>query len=263
MRDLKLSLVQCATHWHDPAANRAAFAEHLAAIGSGRDLILLPEMFSTGFTMDAAGQAETMDGPTVAWMQAQAQALGAAIGGSLVIEDGGAHFNRFVLAHADGRIDHYDKRHLFRMAGEHEHYAPGRRRCIVELHGWRLCPQVCYDLRFPVFSRNRGDYDLLLYVANWPAARAQQWRALLEARAIENQCWLAAVNIVGTDGNAVAYAGGSGVWDPLGRLRAFGAESAQTLHLTLDGETLDACRRSFPVWMDADRFALDADPEAS
>ncbi|MEE4382887.1 MAG: amidohydrolase [Pseudomonadales bacterium] len=258
MRDLSLALLQTATHWHDPAANRAHFDGLLRDLaGGGVDLVVLPEMFSTGFTMASTEVAETMDGPTVAWLRERARDLDAGVCGSVVIEDGGRHYNRFLLALPDGALHHYDKRHLFRMAGEHEHYAPGTRRLVVPFRDWRICPQVCYDLRFPVFSRNRDDYDLLLYVANWPAPRAEQWRALLTARAIENQCWLAAVNLVGRDGNGVEYAGGSGIWDPLGGNRAFGAGSAQTIRLRLEAGPLEALRRDFPAWRDADRFTLE------
>jgi predicted amidohydrolase len=225
-------------------------------------------MFSTGFTMDSAGQAETMDGPTVDWLRAQAARLGAPVCGSLVIEAGGAHFNRFLLARPDGGLEHYDKRHLFRMAGEHEHYAPGAERLVFEVAGWRVCPQVCYDLRFPAFIRNRHDdgswsYDLLLVVANWPGRRATHWSTLLPARAIENLACVAAVNIVGTDGAGVEYAGGSGVWDAQGRRLAEAGARPQDLKVTLSAAELAEWREAFPAWLDADDFTLDTGRERS
>ena len=174
-------------------------------------------MFSTGFSMDAAALAEDMDGPTIGWMREEAAAMGCVLAGSLIVREGGRHFNRLVWARPDGTLAHYDKRHLFRMAGEQQHYAAGDRRLVVEIKGWRVCPMVCYDLRFPVWSRNRGDYDLLLYVANWPARRAHAWSALLRARAIENLSYVVGVNRIGRDGNGTSYAGDSVALDFLGQ----------------------------------------------
>lgn len=260
MRDLTLTLVQAATHWHDPAANRDLFTARLDAL-VGTDLVVLPEMFATGFTMDAVTQAETMDGPTVAWLQDRARRLDAAVCGSLVIRDGDDHFNRFLCALPDGTLLHYDKRHLFRMADEHEHYRAGAERLVFEWRDWRICPQVCYDLRFPAYSRNapEGDaerFDLLLYVANWPARRAAHWRTLLPARAIENVACVAAVNIVGTDGNGVEYCGDSGVWDAQGQMLCAAGPVAQDLCVTLSASALGEWRRAFPAWLDADRFSF-------
>lgn len=261
MQPLTLTLIQTATHWHDPAANRAHFGDRLRALEAPGHLVVLPEMFSTGFTMASAEQAETMDGPTVAWLREIAAEIGAAVCGSVVIRDGDEHFNRFLCATADGELVAYDKRHLFRMAGEHEHYSPGRRRVVFELAGWRICPQVCYDLRFPAFVRHRGGdsdegYDLLLYVANWPARRAAQWRTLLAARAIENQCYLAAVNVIGRDGAGVDYSGDSGVWNMLGEQLLDAGDQDVALTTTLDANALADWRRSFPAWMDADEFEI-------
>ena len=201
MKNLRISLVQGNTRWLDPDANRDYYGRLIAPLHGITDLILLPETFTSGFSNDAIAKAEGMDGPTVAWLREQSRRLGAAITGSVQIREGeGPHsnnvFNRLFFATPDGGLQHYDKRHLFRYAKEHERYAAGHDRLTVEWKGWRICPLVCYDLRFPVYSRNRFDverpggldYDLLLYVANWPAARAQAWKALLPARAMVPAC---------------------------------------------------------------------------
>jgi predicted amidohydrolase len=270
VQDLRLTLIQAETCWHDPAANRERFDARLEALGNPGHLVVLPEMFATGFTMDAAGQAETMDGPTVTWLRRRARELEVALAGSLVIEEGGRHYNRFLCALPDGDLVCYDKRHLFRMAGEHEHYSPGRERVVFELAGWRILPQVCYDLRFPAFCRNRmlpgspaqrrPDYDLLLVVANWPQARAAQWRALLPARAIENLACVAGVNITGTNGAGVPHAGGSTVLDAEGNPLLEAGSGALDLACTLSAAELTDWRERFPAWMDADRFEIDPEP---
>lgn len=262
MRDLSVTLMQTDTLWHDPAANRRVYAERFARLQAPSDVVVLCEMFSTGFTMASREQAEPMNGPTVTWMLEQALRLDAVVCGSVVISDEGDCFNRFIWARPDGVLEHYDKRHLFRMADEQSHYAAGRERRVFSWRDWRICPQVCYDLRFPVFSRNRSDYDLLLYVANWPAPRTSQWLALLQARAIENQCYVAGVNRIGIDGNDVPYAGGSGCWDPLGRRVVEAGEAHQVLRVELDGGALGAYRSSFPAWMDADQFHIDGEAGA-
>jgi len=262
--ELRVSLVQGDTRWHQPAANRDMYAEMMAPLRGRTDLVLLPETFTSGFSNEALASAETMEGPTVAWLADQARALGAAITGSVQIRDGDGVFNRLLWADADGNAYRYDKRHLFRMAGEHERYAAGRDRMAVELHGWRVCPLVCYDLRFPVFSRNRFDveapdrfdYDLLLFVANWPAARRHAWRSLLPARAIENLAFVAAVNRVGRDGNGHDYAGDSVVHDFLGMPLVECGAQPQVVTATLSAAALAAHRERFPAQLDADRFEL-------
>jgi predicted amidohydrolase len=264
MKDLRVSLVQGDTRWHDPEGNRAMYAELMAPLRGRTDLVLLPETFTSGFSNEALASAETMDGPTVAWLAQQAKELGAAVTGSVQIRDGEGVFNRLLWADADGFAGRYDKRHLFRMANEHQRYASGRERLTVDLHGWRVCPLVCYDLRFPVFSRNRFDveaaqrfdYDLLLYVANWPAARRHAWRTLLPARAIENLAYVAAVNRVGTDGNGHAYSGDSVVHDFLGMPLVECGPQAQVVTVTLSADALAAHRERFPAQLDADRFEL-------
>jgi predicted amidohydrolase len=254
--ELKVALVQAAPAWHDPAANRALFDRAVQPLVGQADLVVLPEMLSTGFTMHSRQVAETMAGPTAAWLRETAGRLGAAVAGSVVIEDEGRVYNRLLWADADGEVTAYDKRHLFRMAGEHEHYAAGSARVIVELGQWRILLSVCYDLRFPVWLRCQGDYDALLCVANWPAARQSAWNTLLRARAIENLCYVVAVNRVGVDGNAVAYRGGSAVYDPQGEAAVEVFDEPAVTVATLDLGAVRAQRQAFPAWQDADRFEV-------
>jgi len=257
VQPLNLSLIQTHTHWHDPEANRALFDDWLTQLPGDTQLVLLPEMFSTGFTMHSAELAEPMSGPTVMWMREKAVGMQVTLCGSLVIEASGEYFNRFVWATPTGEIATYDKRHRFRMAGEHEYYQAGNERKIFEIDGWRVCPLICYDLRFPVWLRSRQDYDLLLCVANWPQARQTAWNTLLRARAIENQCYVAAVNIVGVDGNEVAYAGGSGVYAADGEVVAEHFDEPTLINVQLDLDVLNGLRKSFPVWQDADQFSVE------
>ena len=269
MDDLRVSLVQGATRWHDPDANRAYYGDLVAPLHGTTDLVLLPETFTSGFSNDAIDNAETMDGPTVAWIREQARNLDAAVCGSVQLRvDGGMHsnsvFNRMLFATPDGELRHYDKRHLFRYANEHERYAAGRDRLVLDWRGWRICPLVCYDLRFPVFSRNRfdverpgqPDYDLALYVANWPAVRAHAWKTLLRARAIENLCYVAGLNRVGTDGNGHHYSGDSAILDFLGEPVSECTDMEVVSTTTISGERLQAHREHFPAMLDADRFQV-------
>jgi omega-amidase len=253
---LRVTLVQTELAWQDPAANRRNLAAHFRGLAGHTDLVVLPEMFSTGFSMDAEALAEDMDGPTIGWMREEAASLGCVVTGSLIVRDAARCFNRLVWARPDGSLEHYDKRHLFRMAGEQRHYAAGDRRLVVEVKGWRVCPMVCYDLRFPVWSRARDDYDLLLYVANWPQRRAHAWTTLLRARAIENLCYVIGVNRVGKDGNGATYVGDSVAVDFLGQSLSSegGGERVETA--VLDLESLQAYRQSFPAQLDADRFEI-------
>lgn len=256
MQNLRISLVQTPLDWQQPSANRERLMSLLAPLEGQTDLIVLPEMFTTGFTMSPDEVAEPLSGPTLVWMQQQARSLGAAICGSVVIEDQG-YRNRLLFVTPEGEVHHYDKRHLFRMANEHEHYAAGERRSIIEYKGWRILPQVCYDLRFPVWCRNRDDYDLLLCVANWPAPRRHPWRALLLARAIENQCYVAGVNRVGVDGKGLEYSGDSLLVDFKGQALLDGPAGEPFIKTgLLNGEDLQQFRRNFPAWQDADDFTL-------
>ncbi len=264
MQDLRISLVQGATRWHDPAANRDYYAGLIAPLAGETDLVILPETFTSGFSNDAIDRAEGMDGSTVAWIREQAATLNAAVTGSVQLRTDTGVFNRLLWATPDGELQYYDKRHLFRYAGEHKRYAAGRDRLTVEWKGWRINPQVCYDLRFPVFCRNRHDversgqldFDLQIFVANWPSARAYPWKTLLRARAIENLCYVAAVNRVGTDGNQLDYSGDSAVIDFLGQpLVEMGPEEGIASSV-ISAEALAAHRERFPAMLDADKFEL-------
>ncbi|MBS0590212.1 MAG: amidohydrolase [Proteobacteria bacterium] len=263
MQALRVSLVQGATRWHDAAANRAYYGALVRSLKGQSDLIVLPETFTSGFTNATLHQAESMQGESVAWLQALAQEVGCVVTGSMVIREGERCVNRLIWMRADGTFEAYDKRHLFRMAGEHERYAGGESRLVVELNGWRICPQVCYDLRFPVWLRNRYDeqaqrfdYDLLIVVANWPSARREPWRTLLRARAIENLAYVVGVNRVGIDGNDLHYAGDSAAIDYVGTpLIELGAQE-QIVTVVLDPAALATHRTRFPAWRDSDDFIL-------
>lgn len=264
MKDLRVSIVQANLHWEQPEQNRLMFDHLLTQITPGStDLIVLPEMFSTGFSMEPQRLAEPMNGPTMQWMRAQAAAKQAMITGSLMITENGLHYNRLIWMRPDGSFESYDKRHLFRYANEQDHYTAGNSKLVMELKGWKICPLVCYDLRFPAWIRNRyqadgeATYDLLLFVANWPARRSHPWKTLLMARAMENQCYTVGVNRIGEDGKGIAHSGDSVVLDPKGealsRLQANEA-GVETVHLSYD--ELINWRKTFPAWMDADDFNL-------
>jgi predicted amidohydrolase len=264
MNDLRVSLIQGATRWHDPAGNRDYYGELIAPLHGTTDLVLLPETFTSGFSNEAIDKAETMDGPTVAWILEQARRLDAVVTGSVQLRTDAGVFNRLLWATPDGALKHYDKRHLFRYAKEHERYAAGRDRLVVEWRGWRINPQVCYDLRFPVFARNRYnverkdelDFDLQLYVANWPSSRAYAWKTLLRARAIENLCYVAGLNRVGTDGNGLHYSGDSAVIDFLGQPVSECTDEEVVVTTTLLASELAAHRERFPAMLDGDAFVL-------
>ncbi len=266
MQDLRISLVQGDTLWHDPAGNREHYGALIAPLAGQTDLVILPETFTSGFSNNAIFKAESMDGPTVEWIREQAARLNAAITGSVQLRVGEEVFNRLLWATPDGALQTYDKRHLFRYGNEHLRYAAGRKRLTVEWKGWRINPQICYDLRFPVFCRNRYDverpeqldFDLQIFVANWPSARAYAWRTLLRARAIENLCYVAAVNRVGTDGNDQHYAGDSAVIDFLGEPQLEIHEHEQVVTTTISAAKLAAHRERFPAMLDADAFELGA-----
>lgn len=260
MAEFSATLIQQPLVWHDPTANRAHFARLLEPLAGRTDLVVLPETFTTGFSMDVGGFGEPARGPTCDWLLGRAAALDAAITGSVITASEGRYYNRLLWATPSGELRHYDKRHLFRMGREHEHFTPGQAAASLEWRGFRICPLVCYDLRFPVFSRRRRelDYDLLLYVANWPAARGYAWTQLLRARAIENQAYVIGVNRVGPDGAGVGYAGGSAALDYVGQpLVELGAEPA-LVSVTLDLARLRAFREKFPAHLDADRFTLES-----
>jgi predicted amidohydrolase len=257
MQDLTVTLVQCELAWEAPADNRRHLELLLERSAAGSDLVVLPEMFTTGFSMNALANAEPPGGDTECWMQRLAQQHDCAITGSIAVRtEGDAVYNRMLFVTPDGSSTHYDKRHLFRMAGEHERYAGGKERVTVTWRGWRILLQVCYDLRFPVFSRNRGDYDLVLYVANWPAARRLHWRALLPARAIENAACVVGVNRIGRDAKDVDYAGDSLAIAADGNMLADLTNENGTVSVVLNSADLLAYRTRFPCHLDADDFQL-------
>ncbi|WP_297338377.1 amidohydrolase [Algoriphagus sp.] len=259
---LKIALIQADLFWKEKTANFSMFEEKIWEIGQKVDLIVLPEMFPTGFSMDVEELAEPMNLTVCKWMQQQAAQTGAVITGSAIIKENQQFFNRLLWVEPRGKIEFYDKRHLFRMAQEDEHFGPGTRLPVFELKGWRILPQVCYDLRFPVWSRNshvdgQMAYDLVFYVASWPAARVSAWDALLPARAIENLAYCIGVNRVGVDGNEVRYCGHSGVYDFKGNRLLNLGEQEITKVISLDGEALLDYRQKFPAWMDSDQFSID------
>ena len=254
---LHITLLQTALHWENPSANVALFTQKIAALPA-TDVIVLPEMFSTGFSMNISVLAEEANNsPTLQWMQEQAQQKQAVLTGSLIVKDEGQYYNRLYWVTPEGNVQYYNKKHLFTMAKEEQYYTAGNERCVVEYKNWRIALFVCYDLRFPVWNRNRLEYyDLAIYVANWPAKRAHHWRSLLLARAIENQAYVAAVNIVGVDGQGFDYSGDSSIIDPAGTLLAYQAQHSAVLSTTLSKEHLATTRQQFPFLQDQDDFEL-------
>lgn len=254
MNDLRLALLQQEIVPDNPTRNLDVFTRMLAPL-EVVDLVILPEVFTTGFSASARSHAEETGGRAFTWMAEQAQRLQAVVTGSLVVKDGDNYFNRLVWMRPDGSYSEYNKRHLFRMAGEHQRYAMGQERLLVELQGWKILPLICYDLRFPVWSRNRQDYDLAIYVANWPGARALHWNRLLQARAIENLSYVVGVNRVGLDEKHQHYAGDSAVYDPAGQVLLLSQE-ASVLRANLSAQQLSEYRAAFPAHLDADDFQL-------
>ncbi len=255
--ELKLALIQPDIIWEDIDANIQALSVKLERIAADVDAVILPELFSTGFTMRSRELAESMDGKSISWMKSISDRYRCIIAGSLIIGDHDTYFNRFIWMEPGGRITTYDKRHLFSISGEDEHYTRGQSNTIMEINAFRIRPLICYDLRFPVWSRNTGVYDLLLYVANWPAVRRDVWISLLKARAIENQAFVIGVNRVGRDGMGIEYAGDSLVYNAKGHVIAslpVQEEGEKIVHLSLQ-ELIDF-RQKFPVWKDADRFEI-------
>lgn len=256
---LKLVLLQADLSWENAKANREKISSMLAELNEAdADLIILPEMWSTGFSMNADQFAEEMNGESVKYMAFLAKEKNAVVTGSLIIkEEDGCFYNRLLWVRPDGEYDSYDKRHLFSLAKEEDTYTEGRSRLIVELKGWRVCPLICYDLRFPVWSRNRNEYDLLIYVANWPERRAFAWKQLLIARAIENQTYVAAVNRVGADGNNVIHSGDSIVLGPAGECVSQATVGKEQIFVaTLSYDELIKFRTNFTFLNDADEFDL-------
>lgn len=252
---MKVSLIQSELIWEDVSANLNSFSQIIDKV-SGVDLIVLPEMFPTGFTMHPERVAETMDEQAVNWMKKTAAGKNAAVCGSVVITEAGKYYNRLLFVFPSGEIRHYDKRHLFTLAGEDKAYTAGTERLIVDYKGFRICPLVCYDLRFPVFSRNTEEYDLLLYVANWPEPRIAAWDALLKARAIENMAYVAGVNRIGKDDNGHHYIGHSQVFDAFGNNLTGISSTAGIINADLDRNALLEARQRFGFLNDRDRFTV-------
>lgn len=253
---MKIALIQTSLIWENQLENRSHLAQKITGFMEDVDLIVLPEMFSSGFTMNPKSVAEKMNGETVSWLQHLAKAKNCAITGSLVIEEKGNYFNRLVFVYPTGEVNTYDKRHLFTLAGEDKFYTAGKEKLIVEYKGFKICPLVCYDLRFPVFSRNTEDYDLLVYVANWPKLRTNAWDILLKARAVENMCYTIGVNRIGTDDNNHEYIGHSQVVDFLGDYVLEPQEADAVFIVELDKEKLLETRSRLAFLNDKDDFEI-------
>jgi omega-amidase len=253
---MKIALIQFSLVWENPNANRNYFEEKINAITEKVDLIVLPEMFTSGFTMSPAVSAETMQGETVVWLVSLAKAKNSAITGSLIIEEKGNFYNRLLFVFPSGEIQFYDKRHLFTLAGEDKVYTSGEQKVIVNYLGWKICPLICYDLRFPVFSRNVEAYDLLLYVASWPKKRMLAWDVLLKARAIENMSYVIGVNRIGEDGHGYEYVGHSQVVDFLGNYILEPNEVAGVFVVELHKEEMLQTRQKFDFLSDKDVFEI-------
>lgn len=254
---LNISIIQPDIIWEDKAANLEQYATYIEQIQDKKELVILPEMFSTGFSMRPEALAEPMEGTSVQWMKDMAKKHRCIITGSLIIEDKGKYFNRLLWVQPDGKVGQYDKRHLFAYAEEHNHYSPGERRFIAQVKGFRICLQVCYDLRFPVWARNQGDeYDVLVYVANWPERRSLAWKTLLQARAIENQSYVIGVNRVGKDGKDINYSGDSSVFGPLGETIWQKSNETAIHTVTIEKDKITETRKQFPFLNDADKFII-------
>lgn len=260
MQNISLSLIQAPLYWEDREKNLEMFSQKIGAIAAPTDLILLPEMFATGFSMNPRKVAEPMEGPSMEWMRRAAASRNCVVTGSLAIREANRFYNRLIWMNPDGSYHRYDKKHLFGFAGENEQYTPGKDQLVVSLKGWKLMPLICYDLRFPGWSRNHHDpengfgYDVLLYVANWPESRSHAWRVLLMARAIENLSYVVGLNRVGEDGNGVSHCGDSAVIDPGGEnLSGMMPQKQQTETIVLSRSSLDDFRMKFRFWEDWDK----------
>ena len=259
MSSLTITTIQTELKWEDKTANLKHFEAKIEALREPTEVVILPEMFSTGFSMQPKRLAETMDGPTVRWMQEIAAWKKIILTGSVIIEENGQYFNRMIWMLPNGQFGYYDKRHRFAYAGEDEQYTAGAKRLVASVKGWRVLLLVCYDLRFPVWSRQASEqeYDLLLYVANWPERRSHAWKTLLQARAIENQCFVAGVNRIGNDGHDIYHSGDSMIIDPLGATLYHAGAKDETFTLTLGKDELGKVREHFPFWRDADHFSIE------
>jgi predicted amidohydrolase len=272
MSSLIITTIQTNLHWEDKPANLQMLEEKINGIKEKTEVVVLPEMFSTGFSMKPELLAETMEGETLQWMKRIAAEKKIILTGSFIIEEGGNYYNRLIWMLPNGQYGIYDKRHLFAFTGEDKHYTAGTKRLIASAKGWKINLLVCYDLRFPVWSRQtplsdrRGvggeaEYDVLIYVANWPEKRIHAWKTLLQARAFENQCYVIGVNRAGDDGNGIHYTGNSMVVDPMGEVLYQKKDEEDIFTITLDKGHLNAVREKFPFWKDADEFKILNDEE--
>lgn len=254
---LTIAIIETDVIWENPDANRKKLDHLLRKKGRQTDIILLPEMFNTGFTMHSRDMAETMDGESVEWMKEKAFSLKTAVCGSLIIKEENRFYNRLIWVSPDAGISFYDKRHLFRMGEEDKHFSRGENKLIINYKGWKIYPLICYDLRFPVWSRNKNNYDLLIYLANWPSSRQAVWDILLRARAIENQSWVAGVNRIGIDGTGINYVGGSCIVNAKGEnITGENSGEEEIIFKTISYKELLDFRTKFPVWKDADDFSV-------
>lgn len=261
MSTLTITIIQTSLHWEDKRSNLAMLEEKINSLAEKTEVVILPEMFTTGFSMEPQKLAETMEGDTIQWMKRISMAKKIILTGSVIIEEAGQYFNRLLWMLPNGRYGVYDKRHRFAYAGEDEQFTAGTKRLIASVKGWKVNLLVCYDLRFPVWARQQSqpgnpEYDLLVYVANWPERRIHAWKTLLQARAIENQCYVAGVNRTGDDGNNIHYSGESMVVDPMGEILYHKKEAEDIFTITLDKALLETIREKFPFWKDADGFHL-------
>ncbi|MBO9682495.1 MAG: amidohydrolase [Flavisolibacter sp.] len=262
MSFLNFTLLQTQLHWEDKNANLQILEEKINSISEQTHVVVLPEMFSTGFSMKPEELAETMEGPTVQWMKKTAASKRVILTGSVIIEEDRSYFNRLIWMLPNGQYGYYDKRHLFAYGEEDKHYSAGTKRLIASVNGWKVNLMVCYDLRFPVWARQQFDeegafeYDVLVYVANWPERRNLAWKSLLRARAIENQCYVIGVNRVGNDGNNIYHSGDSMVIDPLGEILYEKADEEDVFTIQLNKERLQEVREKFQFWRDADEFEI-------
>jgi predicted amidohydrolase len=253
MQNLKITLIQTDLVWEDIGSNITLFDEKINTISEKTDLVILPEMFTTGFTLNATGLSQSMDGSSIEWLQDKSRIINADIAGSLIFKLSGKYYNRLLWARPNGELLTYDKKHLFRFAGEEKVYSAGENNLTVELKGWKIRPFICYDLRFPAWTRNiKNQYDIAIFIANWPEKRSLHWKSLLQARAIENQCYVIGVNRVGTDGNGLFYSGDSSIIDFLGKVIFQKHEEECIYTAELSYHPLREYRKTFPAWMDAD-----------
>lgn len=258
MGNLYISLIQTDLFWEDKFRNLEMLEKKIAATEAASQIVVLPEMFTTGFTMQPKLFAETMEGPTVEWMVEQAAMHKIILTGSVIIEEDDKFYNRLLWVLPNGQVAYYNKRHLFAFAGEDKEYTPGNKRLIAQVNGWKICLQICYDLRFPVWSRKQtpDEYDLLLYVANWPERRNHAWKTLLCARAIENQTYVVGLNRVGKDGHQINHSGDSMIVDPMGQVLYYKADDEDTVYMELEKSVVLEAREKFPFGRDADSFSI-------